>query len=326
MFWFSGTGNSEYVAERVHNALAAEGKSESVSIAEAMKNKAYSYHVDGNTLLGFVFPTYFWGVPSIVRDFISRLETDGKPESLYVVLTCWGSAGMSDVMTASLLEKRGLYLDAAFSVSMPDNYCILLDLMTPKEKIAPILNEAGRKIETVLSVLKNGCSGYDGRSLVDRGAAPRLKTALLYPLYDWSRTCAPFHADDTCIAFRSYKNGGAQAGMDRRQVRALPFLPAPLPRTRLAVRQEDAQESQICFSPGDDALIFACVASGGLFLAGSLPFRRSASSISHWIWPLMLLNSSAAHFSMASMVLPSMRRTKHFVLLSSFPKESDYYW
>lgn len=199
LFWFSGTGNSEYVAERVHNALAAESKSESVSIAEAMKNKAYSYHVDGNTLLGFVFPTYFWGVPSIVRDFISRLETDGKPASVYVVLTCGGSAGMSDVMTASLLEKRGLHLDAAFSVSMPDNYCILLDLMTPKEKIAPILNEAGRKIETVLSVLKNGCSGYDGRSLVDRGTAPRLKTALLYPLYDWSRTCAPFHADDTCI-------------------------------------------------------------------------------------------------------------------------------
>jgi len=47
----------------------------------------------------------------------------------------------------------------------------------------------------------------------------------------------------------------------------------------------------------------------------SLPLRLRASAIIHWSCPLMLLNSSSAHFSKASMVSESTRNIKLFVEL-----------
>ena len=52
--------------------------------------------------------------------------------------------------------------------------------------------------------------------------------------------------------------------------------------------------------------------------AGRRPARRRASSMSHWSWPLIERNSSAAHFSRASIVVASMRSTKLLVFGCSF--------
>lgn len=52
--------------------------------------------------------------------------------------------------------------------------------------------------------------------------------------------------------------------------------------------------------------------------AGRRPARRRASSMSHWSWPLIERNSSAAHFSRASIAVASMRSTKLLVFGCSF--------
>ena len=50
----------------------------------------------------------------------------------------------------------------------------------------------------------------------------------------------------------------------------------------------------------------------------SLPLLRNASLMIHWSCPLVLRNSSAAHFSMASIVAASTRKTKLLVVFSFF--------
>ena len=67
-----------------------------------------------------------------------------------------------------------------------------------------------------------------------------------------------------------------------------------------------------CFA--DVVSCFADVVS----FAGRRPARRRASSMSHWSWPLIERNSSAAHFSRASIVVASMRSTKLLVFGCSF--------
>ena len=69
---------------------------------------------------------------------------------------------------------------------------------------------------------------------------------------------------------------------------------------------------QSCFA--DVVSCFADVVS----FAGRRPARRRASSMSHWSWPLIERNSSAAHFSRASIVVASMRSTKLLVFGCSF--------
>ena len=62
IFYFSGTGNSAWVAERMAEAL----QDRTVAIAEAsVQERTYALRADER--LGFVFPVYAWGPPKLVQ-------------------------------------------------------------------------------------------------------------------------------------------------------------------------------------------------------------------------------------------------------------------
>lgn len=87
IFYFSGTGNSAWVARQL-----AEGQNEELlSIAmEIDRNKAYK--LKEGEKVGFVFPVYAWGPPKIVLRFIHQLKLD-KPGYLFFVCTCGDDTG-----------------------------------------------------------------------------------------------------------------------------------------------------------------------------------------------------------------------------------------
>ena len=68
IYYFSATGNSKYVAQR---------------LAKALDDKAFS--VSDNPILdipdaepvGFVSPVYFWGLPWLLADFVKALHLSG---------------------------------------------------------------------------------------------------------------------------------------------------------------------------------------------------------------------------------------------------------
>ena len=69
IFYFSGTGNSAWVARQIAKAQ----QEELLAIAEEInKNKEYALK-DGEKV-GFVFPVYAWGPPGIVLRFIRQLK------------------------------------------------------------------------------------------------------------------------------------------------------------------------------------------------------------------------------------------------------------
>ncbi len=87
IFYFSGTGNSRWIAYR----LAEELREKLVFIPDALRLSGGSPEADpgtvekspGRTLpeftprpgenIGFVFPVYSWGPPAIVLEFIRKL-------------------------------------------------------------------------------------------------------------------------------------------------------------------------------------------------------------------------------------------------------------
>jgi NAD-dependent dihydropyrimidine dehydrogenase PreA subunit len=206
VFWFSGSGNSKFVASQIAERVAAvDSDTTLLYIADMLKSGQTRFDLEAGGSVGFVFPTYFWGVPQIVKDFVSKIELNGISDGgvVYQVLTCGGSTGMADMSFSRLLSRRGYKVSYTYSVSMPDNYCILLDLMTPKEQILPLLEKAQEKLDKVIPAIIDQCvtkkSPSGGELMIDRGACPRLKSALLYPLYKYGRDTAPFHADRNCI-------------------------------------------------------------------------------------------------------------------------------
>ena len=66
IFYFSATGNSKYVAEHV----AAATDDHLVFLRDAIRGRRYQFDVSRERRIGFVLPTYFFGVPSIVTFFL----------------------------------------------------------------------------------------------------------------------------------------------------------------------------------------------------------------------------------------------------------------
>lgn len=218
IFYFSGTGNSQYVAQKVSERLEYLTKTTLISISDAMKKDEYGYDLLPGESVGIVCPIYFWGLPSIVVDFIGKLELKGyssESNSIYIIFTCGGSVGLSDSMAAKCLKRRSYLLNAAFSIKMPDNYCIMFDFMTPLDKIEPILRQAEDRMVKVASAVSDLCSvygegnrlnafagmvtRYKGESLLNRGPFPWMATTFSYPVYRSGRKTKPFNVLDVCV-------------------------------------------------------------------------------------------------------------------------------
>ena len=69
IFYFCGTGNSDYVARRIAEAT----NEEYVNIADCEKQSRFRFHLKKKERLGFVIPTYYWRMPALVEDFIKKI-------------------------------------------------------------------------------------------------------------------------------------------------------------------------------------------------------------------------------------------------------------
>ena len=69
IFYYTGTGNSQMVAE----TIARCNGDTLVNIAAAMKAGEYTYTIGGDETVGFVMPTYYYGIPIRIPDFIGAL-------------------------------------------------------------------------------------------------------------------------------------------------------------------------------------------------------------------------------------------------------------
>lgn len=64
IYYFSGTGNTKYVAGSIASKIGEESKA--IARLDASNEKFEGSH------LGFMFPIYSWGVPPIMLDFIKE--------------------------------------------------------------------------------------------------------------------------------------------------------------------------------------------------------------------------------------------------------------
>jgi ferredoxin len=191
IFYFTGTGNSLYVAQKIQEADGGE----LVNMAQGLNEKKFNYKIEKGEKIGIIFPVYYWGLPTIVSEFIDqlKLETDETP-FIYTVITCGSKARNADKYLAKLLKSKNLSLNSSYSVKMPSNYILLYD--TPnKEEIHSTLNIAEKQIEKVLKDIKNNKEGY----LTNRGFATRL-SFIIYTMYGAFRKTKKFHVTEKCIS------------------------------------------------------------------------------------------------------------------------------
>ena len=172
IFYFSGCGNSRFVAE----TLAAGLNDSLIFIPEAARENRYDYPLADGERLGFVFPVYAWAPPRLVLDFIKQLRLDKKPEYVYFACTCGDECGLTEKTFRKAVEEKGWSLSACFSTKMPETYIGMPGFkLDTEEKAAQKIEAAEAKMRRNVPRLVN----RESFSEMDLGKAAWLKSYVI---------------------------------------------------------------------------------------------------------------------------------------------------
>ena len=149
VLYFSGTGNSQFVAERI--AFATGDKA--VDIKNYMKGTEKPDFKEGGVYV-FVAPTYVAATARAMTDFIYETKFP-KGIKAYYVLTCKASMGVSPEVSRRLSGRKGFKFMGAAEVKMPQNYLVYF---TTEEKEAnrEVIEEAIPEIDKIAETIKAG--------------------------------------------------------------------------------------------------------------------------------------------------------------------------
>ncbi len=197
IFYFSGTGNSLWVAKELNVAF----KEELISIADELKKDSalLRYTLKAGEKIFFVFPVHSWGPAVLVTRFIDKMVLDKyNGQAVYAVCTCGDNCGYTDRIMYKALAKENIRLTHTYSIQMPNNYILMkgfgIDpkvIEEEKLQLAPLL---------VKEVVEDIRLGKNNNHYIT-GGKPFLKSFIIYPAFrKFALGRNSFYATDACIA------------------------------------------------------------------------------------------------------------------------------
>lgn len=159
IFYFSGTGNSKWVAKQ---------------IAEKIKDKTYDIseikeipEINNEKQIGFVFPIYAWGIPEPMLTFAKKIK---RIEAFaFGICTCGATAGIA------LKQFSKVYnLDSSYSIIMPSNYIVGEDI-EDEDVILKKIEIAKKKIKKIAEEILQHKKTYQ----VSEGKLPKIKSTIV---------------------------------------------------------------------------------------------------------------------------------------------------
>lgn len=140
IFYFTGTGNSLYVAKEICNSF---GQVDIVAIPQAVDRQEFDY--EDYSQVGFVIPLYFMGMPVMVKDFIDKIHI---PNATYIfsVVTRAYTKGLVFTEINKSLMKQGKNLNYGKYISFPDCY-IRWDQAHAEESQQKVFKKATNQLE-----------------------------------------------------------------------------------------------------------------------------------------------------------------------------------
>lgn len=190
IMYFSGTGNSAYVAKRIGKEI----ENESLNLFEKVRNCDYS-PLTSNRPWVIVVPTYAWRIPRIVHEWLMKTELGGNRD-IYFVMTCGGSIGDAGKYLKKLCLAKGMNYKGCASIIMPENYIALFKTPDKKEALETI-EQAEKTISDVAQYIRNNTTFPEPQIKFNDKLNSGLVNDIFYPLFVHSKK---FYATDACIS------------------------------------------------------------------------------------------------------------------------------
>lgn len=149
VLYYTGTGNSGYVAGRIAEGLWVTAE----NLFERIKNSDYN-EITGVSRLIVVTPTYAWQIPHIVSDWMRKIRFEEGCE-VYFVLTCGSGIGAAGRYAAALSKECGLKYKGIGKVVMPENYLAMFGV-PDREKSLAIIDKAEPVIDGIIAAVREG--------------------------------------------------------------------------------------------------------------------------------------------------------------------------
>lgn len=189
ILYFTGTGNSRFVAKRI-----AEATGDKTADAAQWIRKGETAAFTEPGVYVFVSPIYVASPPRAFLDLIRR-STFPQGSRAYFVLTCAGGMGAAPVYCQKLAEEKGLRYQGAAQIRMPQNYLLFFKTFPDAENRKKIL-AALPEIDALAEQIRSG-SAF---SLPDVKFYDYPSTQMiLAPYYRWFIGAEKFFATDGCI-------------------------------------------------------------------------------------------------------------------------------
>lgn len=193
IYCFSGTGNALHAANVIANVTGDVVRS--IAAERDAAGAAPVFRPAPGERLGFVFPIHAWGMPRFVAEFVRDLRIADAPSYVYGVSTCGADEGNTAATLGRALKKKGLVLDGAFAVAMPNNYLLGYELDAPEERDR-ILAAADARLAAIASRIERRERGAR-MSLPGKGAA--FLSSVVHPLFNrFAVSTKPFRVTDAC--------------------------------------------------------------------------------------------------------------------------------
>ncbi len=127
IIYFTGTGNSKFVAEAIADRLGDE----TICSNDYIKNNKKGTFSSRRPWV-FVFPVYLSTIAEIFADFIRGSVFSGSKKA-YFIGTCASSIGSAPNVAKKICAAKGLDFMGAAKALMPQNYIALFTMTEPEE-------------------------------------------------------------------------------------------------------------------------------------------------------------------------------------------------
>lgn len=190
ILYFTGTGNSRHIAERISEKL----NESLLSINDMIKfNNTQPLKV-GRRLV-FVTPTYAWRIPEIVDEWIRKVEFIGV-KNVWFVMDCGGEIGNAAKYNIALCKDKGFNYMGTTQIVMPENYIAMFSVPN-EEKAKQIVAKAEPLIDCVADLISDNREFATPRNNLYDKLMSGPVNVIFYPFCVKANA---FSADEKCIS------------------------------------------------------------------------------------------------------------------------------